>query len=193
MAIKLIVGLANPGPEYAATRHNAGAWLLEALARDCGLSLRLEAKFQGVTANLLLQGQSCRLLIPVTFMNRSGQAVRAMANFYQIAPEEMLVVHDELDLAPGICRLKSEGGHGGHNGLRDIIAHLSTNKFHRLRLGIGHPGKDKDVSDYVLSRPCRDDQMRIETAISGGLEVLPLLLAGDISQAMQKLHTSSSA
>lgn len=189
MTIKLIVGLGNPGAEYTLTRHNAGAWFTEAIARTEGQSLRPEAKFQGLTAAITLAGNSFRLLNPTTYMNRSGQAVRAMAGFYQLAPEEILVVHDELDLAPGIARLKFEGGHGGHNGLRDIIAHLGSAEFHRLRLGIGHPGNSKLVADYVLGRPSRDEQHKIEDAIAAGLAVLPLLLKGDIARATQQLNT----
>lgn len=189
MAIKLLVGLGNPGTEYAATRHNAGAWLTEALVKQAGQSLRQEAKFQGQTATISLFGSTCRLLNPTTFMNRSGQAVRAITNFYQIEPDEILVIHDELDLAPGIARLKFDGGHGGHNGLRDIIAHLGTNKFYRMRIGIGHPGNSKITGDYVLNRPSRDEQARIEDAITQGLQIIPLLLAGDTARAMQQLNT----
>jgi PTH1 family peptidyl-tRNA hydrolase len=189
MAIKLMVGLGNPGPEYAMTRHNAGAWLVEAITQQAGHSLRFEAKFQGVTGNIILQGHSCRLLIPTTFMNRSGQSIRAMANFYQLSPEEILVIHDELDITAGLIRLKFDGGHGGHNGLRDTIAHLQTGKFWRLRVGISHPGDSKLVSDYVLNRPSRDEQLKISSAIDDGIRVLPLVLAGETDKAMKELHT----
>lgn len=189
MAIKLIVGLGNPGAEYAATRHNAGAWLIEAIARQQSQSLRLESKFQGLMATITCQGYACRLLNPTTFMNRSGQAVRAVANFYHILPEQILIVHDELDLAPGTARLKFNGGHGGHNGLRDIIAHIHTQQFHRLRIGIGHPGDRNQVSNYVLNRPSRDEQTRIEDAVAASIGVIPLLLAGEIAKATQQLNT----
>lgn len=190
MAIKLLVGLGNPGVEYAATRHNAGAWLIEALARQAGQPLRLEPKFHSMMANLNHHGCSYRILIPTTFMNRSGQAVKAATQFYQILPEEILVIHDELDLSAGTIRLKFDGGHGGHNGLRDIIAHLHSNKFYRMRVGIGHPGDSKLVSHYVLNRPTRDEQQKIETAIELGLQVLPLLLSGEAAKATQQLNTS---
>ena len=149
--IKLIVGLGNPGPQYSQTRHNAGAWFVGALSRDYNIPLNLETKFFGHSGRGLIDGKDCRLLIPNTFMNLSGKAVGALATFYKILPDEILVAHDELDIDPGLVKLKKSGGHGGHNGLRDIISALGNNKnFYRLRIGIGHPGNAKLVSNYVL-------------------------------------------
>lgn len=185
--ITLMVGLANPGDEYLDTRHNAGSWFIGLLARHYQTSLRLEKKLKGFHAVV----EDCHLFIPSTFMNHSGQAVKAISDFYKIAPENMLIAHDELDLAPGDIRLKYAGGHGGHNGLRDIIAHLHTHDFHRLRIGIGHPGPGLShlVSDYVLSRPNRSDQELISDACDRASAVVPFLLKGQIEKAMQQLHT----
>ena len=155
-AIRLIVGLGNPGREYETTRHNAGYWWLDELARLQNLSFKSESKFHGLAARGQLHGHEMLLLKPQTFMNVSGRAVGALAQFYKIAPAEMLVVHDELDLPPGVARLKMGGGHGGHNGLKDIIAHLGSKDFWRLRLGIGHPGERADVAGYVLNDPRRE-------------------------------------
>lgn len=189
MAIKLIVGLGNPGAEYLSTRHNIGAWLTEMIAKQEGQQLRLDARFQGLTASVPVNGRTCRLINPVTYMNRSGQAVQTIARFYQILPEEILVAHDELDLAPGVARLKFDGGHGGHNGLRNIIAHLNTSQFHRLRIGIGHPTDRNQVSNYVLNRPSGDEKNRIEDALATSLNIIPLLLADEIAKATQQLNT----
>lgn len=151
--IKLLVGLANPGPEYAKTRHNAGAWVVEELARIHNVTLKNEPKFFGLTGRLLINSQELRVLIPTTFMNLSGKAIAALANFYQIKPEEIMVAHDELDLPPGVAKFKQGGGHGGHNGLKDTISKLGNNKeFYRLRLGIGHPGHKDKVAGYVLGK-----------------------------------------
>lgn len=186
--IQLIVGLGNPGPEYVDTRHNAGAWLVDLLAEQ-GQPLRLESKWKGRVGQTVLHDQHCRLLVPETFMNLSGLAVRTLADFYHISPEEILVIHDDLDLAPGDIRLKKGGGHGGHNGLRDIISHLNTPDFYRLRIGIGHPGHKDQVASYVLHRPSKTEQERILSAIESGLEVLPDIAIGHFEQAMQQLHT----
>ncbi|MBB72404.1 MAG: aminoacyl-tRNA hydrolase [Legionellales bacterium] len=192
-SIKLIVGLGNPGPQYEKTRHNAGAWFVEALADDCGETLRLESKFQGLFGTARVDGHECRLLIPTTFMNHSGQAVGAVAQYYKIAPEEILVAHDELDLPTNSGKLKLGGGHGGHNGLRDIINHLGSKQFHRLRIGIGHPGHSDKVLGYVLGTPSRSDRDSIDTSITEALRVTPLLLQGDIAKAMKNMHTSKTS
>jgi PTH1 family peptidyl-tRNA hydrolase len=193
MAIQLLVGLGNPGPEYEHTRHNAGQWFVAALAARNGSALVTEKRFFGSCARITVGGQDLRLLVPATFMNRSGQAIAAMANFFKIAPQQILVAHDELDLSPGVARLKQGGGHGGHNGLRDTIAALGNNPdFLRLRLGIGHPGSSKLVTGYVLSRAPQADQAAIEDAIEASLEVLPDVIAGDLAGAMNKLHSFTS-
>lgn len=186
--IRLIVGLGNPGKEYAATRHNAGFWFLEEVLRKAGASLRPETRFHGLAARANLHGQEIWLLAPQTYMNVSGQAVAALATYYKIAPEEMLVVHDELDLLPGTVRLKRGGGPGGHNGLKDIIARLSPD-FWRLRIGIGHPGDKNAVADFVLHRPSQAEEQLMRAALDQSLSTLPLVVAGDMAGAMQQLHT----
>ena len=189
-AVQLIVGLGNPGPEYDQTRHNAGAFFVERLASAQGVNLSFDKKYFGLTGKFSYQGRDIRLLIPTTYMNRSGQAVAALANFFRIKPEEILVAHDELDMPPGVCKLKQGGGHGGHNGLRDIIACLANqNNFHRLRIGIGHPGHSSQVSNYVLSRAPRSEQDLTNTSIEFALGVLPDLLVGNFSRAMQQLYS----
>ena len=191
--IKLIVGLGNPGGEYRGTRHNAGADFVEQLARDNGAELRSEAKFFGLAGQITVSGHSLRLLIPTTFMNRSGKAVAAIATFYKITPQEILIVHDELDIQPGTARFKRGGGHGGHNGLRDIIPALGNNRdFYRLRIGIGHPGHASKVSGYVLSQPGAADRDRIDASIEEAVRSLPLLLDGDEVKAMTRLHSFSA-
>ena len=188
-ALQLIVGLGNPGPEYDQTRHNAGALFVERLADRERAGLSLDKKYFGLTGKFSHQGRDIRLLIPTTFMNRSGQAVAALANFFRISPDAILVAHDELDLPPGTAKLKTGGGHGGHNGLRDIIAQLGNqNNFHRLRLGIGHPGHASMVSNFVLGRAPRSEQELLDQSIDNALSVLPELLAGNLNAAMQKLH-----
>jgi len=188
--IKLIVGLGNPGPEYDLTRHNAGALFIERLADKYNVSLRAESKFFGLTGRLVLDGQDIRLLIPTTFMNRSGQAVAALASFYRIAPEEILVAHDELDLPPGVVKCKKGGGHGGHNGLRDIIAQLGNqNTFHRLRLGIGHPGHSSQVTGFVLGRAPKAEQEALDACIDEAIRELPGISQGQWSAVMQRLHS----
>lgn len=193
-AIKLIVGLGNPGAQYRGTRHNAGADFVEELARQCGSSLQAESKFFGMTGRVTLSGHDLRLLIPTTFMNRSGQAVAAMAQFFKISPQEILVAHDELDIPAGTARFKRGGGHGGHNGLRDIVPALGNNKdFHRLRIGIDHPGHASKVTGYVLGMPSQVDRTRIDACIDEAIASLPLLLDGDDTKAMTRLHSFSAA
>ncbi len=189
--IKLVVGLGNPGGEYTNTRHNAGQDFVEALSREYLGNLNPEAKFFGLADRISVQHRDLRLLVPTTFMNLSGKAVAALAQFFKIEPEEILVAHDELDLAPGVARLKIGGGHGGHNGLRDIIQALGNNKnFARLRLGIGHPGNAKQVSSYVLKKAPPEEQQKIEDAIQAALKHIPTLVNGDWEKAMRELHTN---
>jgi len=193
-AIKLIVGLGNPGSQYRGTRHNAGADFSEELARISAGTLRPEARFFGLAGQITLAGHELRVLIPTTFMNRSGKAVAAMATFYKIAPQQILVAHDELDIPPGSARFKRGGGHGGHNGLRDIIPALGNdNDFYRLRIGIGHPGHASRVTGYVLGAPSAEDRLRIDASISEAISALPLLLAGDEIKARTRLHSFSAA
>jgi PTH1 family peptidyl-tRNA hydrolase len=193
-AIKLIAGLGNPGSEYRGTRHNAGADFVEELARQCSTPLQAESKFFGLAGRVNYAGYDLRLIIPTTFMNRSGKAVAAIASFYKIAPEEILIAHDELDIPAGTARFKQGGGHGGHNGLRDIVPALGNNKnFHRLRIGIDHPGHASKVSGYVLSQPSQVDRTRIEACIDEAIAALPLLLSGDATKAMTRLHSFSAA
>lgn len=189
-ALRLIVGLGNPGAEYDRTRHNAGFWFADALALAGGARFSQEAKLHGAAVRVDIDGRPIWLLKPSTFMNRSGQSVAAALHYFKISPEEMLVVHDELDLPPGTARLKFDGGHGGQNGLRDIVAHLGHGAFHRLRLGIGHPGHKDKVTPWVLGRPGRDDEASIERAIDEARQVLPQVARGDFSAAMKQLHTS---
>ena len=189
-AVKLIVGLGNPGQEYANTRHNAGALFVEQLAAHMHCTLSPDRKYFGLTGKFSHKGQDVRLLVPTTYMNRSGQAVGALAGFFRIQPAEILVAHDELDIPPGTCKLKQGGGHGGHNGLRDIISSLGNqNNFYRLRLGIGHPGHSSQVTGYVLGRAPRSEQDLIDSTIDFALGVLPDILEGQFSRAMQQLHS----
>jgi PTH1 family peptidyl-tRNA hydrolase len=188
--LELIVGLCNPGKRYAKTRHNAGAWLVETLLEQQGASLRAEAKFFGLTSQLTVGAHRCHVLLPTTYMNESGRALKAIMSFYKINPDKILIAHDELDLPPGVARLKHGGGHGGHNGLRDIIDHLSTKEFQRIRIGIGHPPKGEDVVDYVLSTPTRTERSQIETAIAATIEVIPLAIEGQMQKAMHLLHSN---
>ena len=193
-AIKLIAGQGNPGSEYRGTRLNAGADFVQELARQCGASLQPESKFFGLSSRVTYAGHDLRLLIPTTFMNRSGKSVAAMASFYKIAPEEILIAHDELDIPAGTARFKKGGGHGGHNGLRDIVPALGNNQnFHRLRIGIDHPGHASRVSGYVLSQPSQVDRARIDASIDEAIAALPLLLEGDATKAMTRLHSFSAA
>lgn len=188
--IQLIVGLANPGKEYTHTRHNAGAWFIEALTTLTGAHLRPEAKLQGLHALVHLENHSCHLLIPTTFMNLSGQSVRACMQYYNLSPEALLVAHDEIDLPTGVIKLKYDGGDGGHNGLKDIIRHLHTKKFYRLRIGVGRPAANRgEVVDYVLSPPSKTERNKIDHALTQASDILPLLLGGKMQHAMQQLHT----
>ena len=188
--LALIVGLGNPGAEYARTRHNAGEDFVREIARSFNATLKAEPRFNGLTARLTLAGQDIRLLIPQTFMNRSGQAVGPMAGFFKLSPAQILVAYDELDLPPGEVRFKEGGGHGGHNGVRDIIAALGNqNGFFRLRIGIGHPGSRERVSPHVLSRPSTDDRVRIDRCIDEALRALPEAVKGNWPIAMNTLNS----
>ncbi|MGY4676239.1 aminoacyl-tRNA hydrolase [Pasteurella sp. P03HT] len=188
--IKLIVGLGNPGDKYADTRHNAGEWLIDRLARRFNLTLVPENKYFGKTARALINGQEIRFLVPTTFMNLSGKAISALANFYRIKPEEILVIHDELDLPPGVAKIKQGGGHGGHNGLRDTIAQLANNKnFYRLRIGIGHPGDKNAVSAYVLGKPSPTDWQRIERVLEEATDCVEILIKEGITKATNRLNS----
>lgn len=189
-ALRLIIGLGNPGPDYARTRHNAGFWWIDALAEKLGARFGVDSKLQAESAKVVIGGEQVMLLRPMTFMNHSGRAVAAALRYWKIEPEQMLVAHDELDLPTGTARLKFDGGHGGQNGLRDIVALLGHGKFHRLRLGIGHPGHKDKVTPWVLGRPGRDDEAALLRAIDEALEVLPLAVAGDFNEAMKRLHTA---
>ncbi|EKN3360382.1 aminoacyl-tRNA hydrolase [Yersinia ruckeri] len=189
-SIKLIVGLANPGAEYAQTRHNAGAWFVDRLAESNNQSLKEESKFYGYTARLNLAGQDVRLLVPSTFMNLSGKAVSAIASFYRILPEEILVAHDELDIPPGVAKLKLGGGNGGHNGLKDIQSQLGNNpNFYRLRIGIGHPGDKSKVTGFVLGKPPASEQALIDETIDEAIRCTDVLLKEDVTKAMNRLHS----
>ncbi|MES2857756.1 MAG: aminoacyl-tRNA hydrolase [Pseudomonadota bacterium] len=187
--LRLIVGLGNPGPEHARTRHNAGFWLIDALAQQAGARFGLESKLFGETAKAEIGGHSVWLLKPATFMNLSGKSVTAALRYWKIEPEEALLAHDELDLPPGVARLKFDGGHGGQNGLRDTMRLLGHGSFHRLRVGIGHPGHKDKVTPWVLGKPGRDDEAAILRAIDDAIGVLPLAVNGNFMDAMTRLHT----
>lgn len=189
-ALRLIVGLGNPGPEYARTRHNAGFRFVDELAAKAGASFRLDSKLFGETARVDIAGQPVWLLKPATFMNLSGKSVTAALRFWKFEPEQALLAHDELDLPPGVARLKFDGGHGGQNGLRDTMQLLGHGKFHRLRIGIGHPGSKDKVTPWVLGRANADDDLLIGRAIDDAIDVLPLAMDGNFMDAMTKLHTS---
>ncbi|MBT3196654.1 MAG: aminoacyl-tRNA hydrolase [Gammaproteobacteria bacterium] len=186
--ISLVVGLGNPGAKYEPTRHNAGFWFLDQIAQQAGIAYRVESKFHGLVARLPSAGGSVWLLKPTTFMNRSGQAVAALAAYYKIPLASTLVAHDELDLPPGQLRLKQGGGHAGHNGLRDISAHLGK-AFHRLRIGIGRPAQPGPVVDYVLGTPGRADRMAINEALDDAGRVIEQILSGEMQLAMNRLHS----
>ena len=188
--IKLIVGLGNPGDKYADTRHNAGEWLIERLARRFNISLNPESKFFGKTARTLVDGKEVRLLVPTTFMNLSGKAVGALASFYRIKPEEILVIHDELDLPPGTAKLKQGGGHGGHNGLKDIVAQLgNNNNFYRLRIGIGHPGHRDLVAGYVLNKPSPADRDALEKVLDEATDCVEMIFKDGMVKATNRLNS----
>ena len=188
--IKLIVGLGNPGDKYTDTRHNTGEWLIERLARRFNVSLNPEIKFFGKTARTLVNGKEVRLLVPTTFMNLSGKAVGALASFYRIKPEEILVIHDELDLPPGIAKLKQGGGHGGHNGLKDIVAQLgNNNNFYRLRIGIGHPGHRDLVAGYVLNKPSPADRDALEKVLDEATDCVEIIFKDGMVKATNRLNS----
>lgn len=188
--IRLIAGLGNPDPEYEQTRHNAGFWWVDEAARQLGVSLQMERGHFGLLGRTNVRGQNLWLLEPQTYMNRSGQAVASVARFFKIAPEEILVVHDELDLPPGEAKLKKGGGHAGHNGLRDIHAQLGSPDYWRLRIGIGHPGNRNEVANWVLRKPSPDDRIAITQAMDRCLKALPDLIAGEMNKATALIHTS---
>ncbi len=190
--IVLVVGLGNPGARYEQTRHNAGFWFVDALADRAGGVLRHEGRFNARLGQVTIDARRCFLLKPETFMNRSGQAVSALCRYYKILPAHLLVVHDDIDLAPGVARLKRGGGHGGHNGLRDIIKAMGDNGFWRLRLGVGHPGTRDEVVDYVLHPPSHAQRRVIDEAIEAALGVMPLVVAGEQERAMHILHSKES-
>lgn len=188
--IKLIVGLGNPGEKYADTRHNAGEWLIERLARRFNVSLNPESKFFGKTVRTLVNGKEVRLLVPTTFMNLSGKAVGALASFYRIKPEEILVIHDELDLPAGTAKLKQGGGHGGHNGLKDIVAQLgNNNNFYRLRIGIGHPGHRDLVAGYVLNKPSPADRNALEKVLDEATDCVEIIFKDGMVKATNRLNS----
>jgi PTH1 family peptidyl-tRNA hydrolase len=188
--LQLVVGLGNPGAEHVLTRHNAGFWFADALARHYGGRFSPERKFHGDMCRIEIDGHDLRVLKPATFMNRSGQAVQSLASYLKLPPEAILVVHDDLDLPVGALRLKWSGGHGGHNGLRDIISHIGQN-FRRLRIGIGHPGNSRDVIDYVLERARPEEEERIIEAVGRGVDLMPELLGQGFERAMHRLHTQA--
>ena len=186
--IALIAGLGNPGPGYKGTRHNAGFWFIDELSQHYSLDFKLESRFQGEVANAQIKGLPIRVLQPVTFMNESGQSVASLMRYFAIEPGSLLVVHDDLDLEPGVARLKEGGGHGGHNGLRDLIRHLDSNDFVRLRLGIGHPGHPDDVTDYVLHAPPAGQRSAILDAVSRAVALIEPMINGDHAAVMNELH-----
>lgn len=192
---KLIVGLGNPGDEHEQDRHNAGFWFVDALAKQLGIRFEIEKRFFGKAAKAKWESEDLYLLKPSTYMNLSGQSVGALCRFHKILPKDILVVQDELDLKPGTARIKLGGGTGGHNGLKDIQAHLGTPDYWRLRLGIGHPrdlaggGRPMEVADYVLRRPQKEEQRQIDDSIANGLQIVPLFLKGDTQTAMLELHS----
>jgi len=188
--IRLFVGLGNPGPDYEQTRHNAGFWWIDALARLVNAPLVMDKSYYGLTARTVHKGKNIWLLEPQTFMNLSGKSVAALANFFKISPQEILVAHDELDIAPGEAKLRLGGSHAGHNGLRDIHAQLGSDQYWRLRLGIGHPGNKADVIHWVLKKPSLDHRIAIDQTIDRALKALPMLLDGDMEQATRLIHTS---
>lgn len=189
--VKLIVGLGNPGPQYDSNRHNAGVIFLHQLCKSYGGALRGESKFFGEFGTITIAGQDIKLLFPTTFMNNSGKSVAAVCKFYKIQPQEILVAYDEIDFEVGVTRLKLGGGHGGHNGIRDIINALAGNRdFYRLRIGVGHPGHKSLVSNYVLSDPSRSDADQIMADIADAIRVLPKVVTGNWEEAMQDLHTT---
>ena len=186
--IALIAALGNPGSGYKGTRHNAGFWFIDELSQHYSLDFKLESRFQGEVANAQIKGLPIRVLRPVTFMNESGQSVASLMRYFAIERGSLLVVHDDLDLEPGVARLKEGGGHGGHNGLRDLIRHLDSNDFVRLRLGIGHPGHPDDVTDYVLHAPPANERSAILDAVSRAVALIEPMINGDHAVVMNELH-----
>lgn len=191
--IRLFVGLGNPGPEYEATRHNAGFWFLDEVAREFKLSFVMDKNYHGLVAKTSLHGQTVWLLKPQTFMNLCGKSVASLARFFKIQPDEILVAHDELDIVPGEAKLKLGGSHAGHNGLRDIHAQLGTDSYWRLRLGVGHPGVKSEVVHWVLKKPSLDHRIAIDQSILRATKALPHLLAGEMDKATMLIHTSKPA
>ena len=189
-AIQLVAGLGNPGAKYEQTRHNAGFWFVDEVARQANARFKSETRYKSEVARCSIAGSDCRLQKPMDFMNRSGLPVASLAAFYQIPRSSILIVHDDLDLPPGTVKLKRGGGHGGHNGLRDLIPHLGGNDFLRLRIGIGHPGHRDDVVGYVLKNASRDERAVIDQAIDEAVKVLPDIISGDFDKAMKELHTA---
>ncbi len=187
--LKVIVGLGNPGSKYTKTRHNAGFWFIDEVANKYAAVFRLDKKFHGEVAKISVEGKDIWLLKPDTFMNRSGLAVQSLLSFYRISAEQLLVAHDEIDLPPGTTKLKKGGGHGGHNGLRDIISQLVSKDFHRLRIGVGHPGSKEQVVDFVLHTPSRNESELIDSDIYDAVNVVPDLASGALERAMQTLHS----
>ena len=188
--IKLFVGLGNPGPDYAATRHNAGFWWIDELARELKVSLSMDKSYHGYMARTTVGGQTIWLLQPQTFMNLSGKSVASLAKFFKIAPEEILVVHDELDITPGQMKVKFGGSHAGHNGLRDIHAQLGSADYWRLRIGVGHPGVKSEVINWVLKKPSLDNRIAIDQAITRSLKAVPDMISGDMDKATMLIHTT---
>jgi PTH1 family peptidyl-tRNA hydrolase len=190
-AIRLVVGLGNPGKEYERTRHNAGFWLVERFAASSGVALRKDPKYQALVGRIEggAAGSSTFLLLPQSFMNASGRAVQMLAGFFKVQPEEILVVHDELDFAPGTARIKQGGGIAGHNGLKDISQRIGSHDYWRLRIGVGRPATAPEMADYVLHKPSLEEKQAIDAAIDNALALLPQMIAGDMQGAMQKLHS----
>jgi len=184
------VGLGNPGPEHLMTRHNAGFWFADVLAARYSLSFHAESRFKSEVCRLSADDHDCYICKPMTYMNRSGQAVQAMAGFYKIELNEILIVHDEIDLDPGVIRFKQGGGHGGHNGLRDIIEKTGSNEFNRMRIGVGHPGNSNEVINFVLNRPTAEDEELIIQSIADVMEMIPQILSGEFQKVMHKLHSN---
>ncbi len=189
--IRLVVGLGNPGSEYTETRHNAGFWFVDNLARQNNCQFSSESRFHGEATRISGSGIDCRILKPQTFMNESGRSVQAMLEYFKIGTDEVLIAHDEIDLDSGIIRLKQGGGHGGHNGLRDIIGKTGEKNFLRLRIGVSHPGRRDSVTPHVLGRPGVEDRKQIDASIDAAISVMPFLFDGDIQKAMNELHTSA--
>ena len=189
MTIKLIVGLQNPGESYAQTRHNAGGWFAEQIVAQCGGQFKLDKKLKGHLAEISIDGRTCKVLLPALFMNHSGQSVRAVSQFFKIKGEEILVAHDELDLDAGRIKMKSGGGHGGHNGLRDITAQMGTAMFHRLRIGIGHPGHKDLVTSFVLGKPTTEEKSKILATIDKAIEAKSDMISGNLPVAMNKINS----